>query len=164
MPVGYGARCKICNCEYRAEAERMHEEGKSLRAISNWLKSQGVDASVESVRKHMANHFGVLAEAAQRYAEKSAQVFEEAVQKRLSDLEMLDATIQSMFELHQGAKLWLEERVRGKGVYMDAKPMVDLLTGTAAELRQAIKLKAELLGETDDTVKVMFVDDLDDES
>lgn len=178
MPVGYGARCKICNCEYRPQAESKHEHGVSLRAISNWLKEQGVDASVESVRKHMANHFGIREETAQRYYEQSESVMQHAVEKRLTDLQMLDATVERNYRLHTLAAEKIEESLTvevpvvtmyGKVVtdpetekpLMEkpgpTKPIVDLLTGSASEIRQAIKLKAELLGDKDPDGNVIKV-------
>lgn len=145
--VGYNAQCKICNCEYRAQVEQMREDGASYKQIVDFLAEHGVTLSKPAVKRHFDTHFAPRNEAAKRYYEESQTVHEQAVRKRLTDLEMLDATIQANFELHQGAKAWLEERIHDGGVYMKAKPMVDLLTGTASELRQAIKLKAELLGE-----------------
>jgi hypothetical protein len=145
--VGYNPRCKLCNCEKRAEAEKLHEEGASLQQIVDFLAKHDITLSKAGVKRHFDTHFAPKEEAARRYYEQSEAVMQQAVQRRLTDLEMLDATIQANFELHQGAKSWLMERVKQGGVYMEAKPMVDLLTGAASEVRQAIKLKAELLGD-----------------
>jgi hypothetical protein len=171
MPVGYGARCKICNSEPRAEAEAKHERGESNRVISAWLKSQDVDVSAESVRKHMANHFPIREEAAQRYAEQSESVMSEAVDKRLNDLQMLDSVIERQYRMHTLAGESIDESLttefpvilkNGKPLldpdndynpvkrkFPPAKQMVDLFNGAAAEIRQSIKLKAELLGDKD---------------
>lgn len=163
--VGYNSRCKLCNCEYRTEAEKLHEDGASLQQVTDFLTNHNVSISKASVRRHFDTHFAPKDEAAKRYHEQSNQLMEEAVEKRLTDLQLLDATIQSNYELHQGAKSWLKQRVEHEGVFMDAKPMVDLLTGTSSEIRQAIKLKSELLGEDPDKpTRVMIVDDFDDES
>lgn len=188
MTVGYGVRCKVCNCAQRAEAESKHEQGDSLRSISSWLKSQGVDASVESVRKHMANHFPIREEAAQRYAEQSESVMSQAVEKRLGDLQMLDSVIERQYRMHKLAEDSINESLtteypimlkNGKPLldpdndykpmtrkYPPAKQMVDLFNGAASELRQAIKLKAELLGDKDPdgtVIKVMLPGDTDDD-
>ncbi|GEO28133.1 hypothetical protein ACOALA_08430 [Alicyclobacillus acidoterrestris] len=163
--VEYNARCKLCNYEYRAEAEKLHADGASLQQVVDFLAKHDVSISKASVRRHFDTHFAPKEEAAKRYYEESQTIMQNAVDKRLTDLQMLDATIQSNFELHQGAKSWLMRNVEGGGVFMEAKPMVDLLTGTASEIRQALKLKHDLLGDNDEkAISVRFVDDLDDDS
>lgn len=162
--VGYNARCKLCNCEYRAEAEKLHEDGASLQQVVDYLAKHDVSISKASVRRHFDTHFAPKEEAAKRYYEESQQAMETAVDKRVEQLHMLDEMIARNYRLHVGAANWAEEQMNKGGIFMDAKPMVDLLTGTASEFRQALKLRADLLGENqDDSVKVMFVNEPTDD-
>lgn len=162
--VGYNPRCKLCNCEYRAEAEKMHEDGASLQQIADHLSSRGVALSKAAVKRHLDTHFAPKTEAAKRYYEESKNTMELAVNKRLDQLRMLDELIERNYRLHAGAANWAEEQLRKGGVFMESKPMIDLLNGASSEFRQAVKLRAELLGETDDnTIRVQFIDDLDDD-
>lgn len=163
--VGYNSRCKLCNCEYRAEAEKLHEEGSSNQQIADFLAGHGVSISKASVRRHFDTHFAPKEEAAKRYYEESQAAMEHAVDRRIEQLNMLDDMIARNNRLHIGASKWAEKRMEdGGAVYMDTKPMIDLLTGTASEFRQALKLRAELLGEVEDSpIKVQFVDDVTDD-
>jgi len=167
MEVGYSARCKICNSEHRAEVERMKEDGASLAEIAVWLKQRGQSVSKAAVHRHFMEHFPVREEVARRYVEQSRAVMEEAVQRRLSELEILDAMIERGYRMHLLAADHIEEAVtkefpvllkNGKPLLdgefkpvmrkgVPAKQMVDLFTGSISEVRQAIKLKTELLGE-----------------
>jgi hypothetical protein len=163
--VGYNPRCKLCNCDKRAEAEKLHEDGASLQQVVDFLANHGVTLSKAAVKRHFDTHFAPKEEAAKRYYEESQATMEQAVDKRVEQLHMLDELIARNYRLHVGAANWVEDQMQKGGIYMDAKPMIDLLNGASSEFRQAVKLRAELLGETDDnTVKVQFVDDLDDDS
>jgi hypothetical protein len=167
--VGYSKLCKICNCEERANVERMRQQGASLQQIVDYLAEHGVTISKPAVKRHFDVHFPVRDEVARRYAEQSEAVLQEAVEKRLSDLEMLDAMIERGYRMVALAEQHIKEAVTTeypvllkngrpmldaeykpvmrKGV--PAKQMVDLFNGSMAEVRQAIKLKAELLGDKD---------------
>lgn len=145
MALGYSSRCKICNSEHRSEVERMRQEGQSYRAIQQWLKERGLSVSVPSIKNHFDEHFPVQKEAAERYYEQSKAVFEEAVEKRLNEIEMLDRVMVTEFELHQATGAWLAELVRQRARLPMA--VVALHKETAAELRQAAKTKDELLGD-----------------
>jgi hypothetical protein len=92
----------------------------------------------------MIEHFDVRAEAREQYQKSQAQL-QELAQRRLSDLEMLDAIIQGDFELHQAARAWLDELVANRGKI--PKTLVDLLAVTAGEVRQQLKQKQAMLGE-----------------
>jgi hypothetical protein len=167
--VGYNAQCKLCNCEQRAEAEQMREQGASLQQIVDFLAGHGVTLSKPAVKRHFDTHFAPKEEAARRYYEQSEAVMQQAVGKRLTDLEMLDATIERNYRLHIVAHDWIQDRLAKRGaLYMDNKPMVDLLSSTSSELRQAIKLKQELLGEDPttalaDVMKALWTGGDDDE-
>lgn len=186
MTVGYNPRCKLCNCEHRAQAEKMHEDGASLQQIADFLSNHDTVISKASVRRHFDTHFAPKDEAAERYYKESAEVMQHAVEKRLTDLQMLDTTIERNYRLHALASQNIEDSLvkpqpvilKGGKPLLDpkndyapimrifgpGKPTVDLLTGTASELRQAIKLKDDLLDDDKSkAAKVMIVDDLDDE-
>ncbi|MFB5192665.1 hypothetical protein [Alicyclobacillus fastidiosus] len=142
----------------------MHEDGASLQQVVNFLAEHGVTLSKVSVKRHFDTHFAPKEEAAKRYYEESQQAMDTAVDKRVEQLHMLDEMIARNYRLHVGASNWAEEQMSKGGIFMDAKPMVDLLTGTASEFRQALKLRADLLGESqDDSVKVMFVNEPTDD-
>jgi hypothetical protein len=176
--IGYHKNCKICNSEQRARVEQMREDGASLQKIVDFMAEHGVTLSKPAVKRHFDTHFAPREEAAKRYYEQSEAVMRQAVEKRLSDLEMLDATIERNYRLHILASESIEESLTKEEPVVNmygkvikdpetgqplmqkpgpSKPMVDLLSSTSSELRQAIKLKAELLGETETdelTIKV----------
>lgn len=162
--VGYNSRCKICNCDQRGEAERMHEQGASLQQIADFLAEHGVTLAKTSVKRHFDVHFAPKEEAAKRYYEESQQTMDTAVDKRVEQLRMLDDMIVRNYQLHVGASNWAQDRMEKGGIFMEFKPMVDLITGAASEFRQALKLRADLLGESDgDAAKVMFVNEPTDD-
>lgn len=165
MMVGYNVRCKLCNCEHRAEAEKLHEDGMSLQQVVDFLSAHDVSISKASVRRHFDTHFAPKEEAAKQYFAQSEQVMDTVVDKRVEQLRMLDDMIERNNRLHIGATRWVEKQMENGGaVFMEAKPMVDLLTGTASEFRQALKLRSDLLGEGEDgPARVVIVDDLEDD-
>jgi len=144
MGLGYSSRCKICNSEHRSEVERLRQQGESYRAIQQWLKERGVKVSVAAIKNHFDEHFPVQKEAAERYYEQSKAVFEDAVEQRLSEIEMLDRVMAVEYELHQATGAWLAELVKQRVRLPMA--LVALHEKTASELRQAAKVKDELLG------------------
>ena len=152
MPVGYSARCRVCNSAYRAEIEMWcKEEGLSPRSASaRLLEKHGEKISYKSIWNHMQEHFDIKAEAREQY-QKSQEQMSRFVKKRLSDLEMLDSLMQSNYELHMAGRSWVDEVVRQRGKLPQA--LVQLVTGTASEIRAAMKTKQEMLGE--DTVSQM---------
>ncbi len=183
--VGYNPRCKLCNCELRADAEKLHEEGASLQQVVDFLAKHDVTLSKAGVKRHFDTHFAPKDEAAQRYFEQSENVMEHAVVKRLTDLEMLDSVIERNYRLNALATENIEESFTTdhqvflkngrpaidpetfepiKRKYPPAKPIVELLTGTASEIRQAVKLKKDMLDPSEEKVlSVRFVDDIDDD-
>lgn len=146
MPAGYSSRCKVCNSQHRAEIERWaKEDGLSPRAIAAKLSSEFEEnIGYKSIWQHLREHFDVKAEAREQYQKSQAQL-QELVQRRLSDLEMLDAIIKGDFELHQAARAWLNELVASRAKI--PKTLVDLLAATAGEVRQQLKQKQAMLGE-----------------
>lgn len=146
MPVGYSARCRVCNSAYRVEIETWcKEEGLSPRSASaRLLEKHGEKISHKSIWNHMQEHFDIKAEAREQY-QKSQQQMDRFVKKRLSDLEMLDSLMQSNYELHMAGRSWADEVVQQRGKLPQA--LVQLVTGTASEIRAAMKTKQEMLGE-----------------
>lgn len=146
MPAGYSARCKVCNSPHRALIEKWaKQDGLSPRAISDKLREEFQESiSHKSIWRHLNEHFDVKAEAREQY-QRSQEQFQEAVKKRLTDIEMLDSIIQGNFELHQAAKAWLDDLLNGRKRI--PKTLVDLLAVTAGEVRQQLKQKQTMLGE-----------------
>lgn len=147
MPAGYSSRCRVCNSPHRVEIEKWCEdEGLSSRAAANRAhKEFNEKINYQSVWNHMSEHFDVKTEAREQY-QKSQQRLQQNVQKRLSDIEMLDSIAQGEYDLHQAAKAWLNDLV----VEQKKQPprsLVALLAVTAGEVRQQLKQKAALLGD-----------------
>lgn len=153
MPAGYSARCKVCNSGHRTEIEKwIKEEGLSPRQASAKLEElYGESISHKSIWRHMNEHFDVKAEAREQY-QKSQQQFKQAVEKRLSDIEMLDNIAKENYQLYIGAKRWLDEILKEKKK-PPPKALVDLVSVVASETRQQIKQKQELLGDDPESRK-----------
>lgn len=147
MPVGYSARCRVCNSAYRAEIEKWcKEEGLSPRAASARLLEQHQEKiSHKSIWQHMTDHFDVRAEAREQY-QRSQEQMRQLVEKRVSDIEMLDDIAYGSYELNRAARAWIHELVMERNKKIP-KALVDLISTTAAEVRQHLKAKQELLGE-----------------
>lgn len=144
MPVGYSARCKVCNSPHRADIERLVKvEGISIREAARRLAELGERVSHEAIRRHILEHFDVRAEAREQYL-KSKQQMDVLVQKVLSEIEMLDRVMAVEYELHQATGAWLKDLVEKRARLPMA--VVALHKETAAELRQTAKAKDELLG------------------
>jgi len=120
------------------------EEGISVREAARRLAELGEQVSREAIRRHIQEHFDVRAEAREQYL-KSQQQMDKLVQKHLNEIEMLERVAATEYELHQATGAWLAELVRQRARLPMA--VVALHKETAAELRQAAKTKAELLGD-----------------
>lgn len=145
MGLGYSSRCKICNSEHRSEVERLRQQGDSYRGIQQWLKERGVKVSVAAIKNHFDEHFPVRQEAAERYYQKSREVFEEAVEKRLSEIEMMERIAETQFVLQQATAAWLADLVERRAKL--PMSLVVLNEKAAGSVMQAAKTRAELLGE-----------------
>lgn|GEM_PF-5962863 len=78
----------------RREIEEMILEGKSDRAISDWLISVGEKISYGTIYNYRKNKFNIKEEAVRTYNEKkSKERKEKAVNKVVSDLDALDDII-----------------------------------------------------------------------
>ena len=166
MPAGYGAQCKVCNSPHRADVERWaKEDGMGLREIAKRLADLGLSVSHIAVRRHLIEHFDVKAEAKEQY-EKSKVTMQTQVEKRLSDLEMLDEVIQANHEIHLQTTGWMK-RITSADHESPRPPapplaLVQLHKESAAEMRQAIKQKLELLGDDPESKKADAVSSLVD--
>lgn len=163
MPAGYSPRCKVCNSQHRVEIEKWaKEDGLSTRVISAKLKEEfGEEISYKSIWQHLNEHFDVKAEVREQY-QKSQQQYQKAVEKRLSDIEMLDATITDNFELSQATTAWLKDLIRQREKIPLA--LVQLREKLQSEMRQAIKQKLELTGDDPlnniaDALRLLWSDD-----
>jgi len=145
MSAGYSTRCKVCNSPHRAEIEKWcKEEGVSTREASRRLAETGERISYEAIRRHMLEHFDVRAEAREQYQKSQAQM-EQLAAKVVSEVEMVDRVAKENFELHLATRAWLQRLVEE-----EKKPPMSLVAlhqATAAEVRQQLKQKLELLGE-----------------
>ena len=156
MPVGYGARCRVCNSPLRSEADRHKiEDGWNDQRVADWLVEHGLVVSRVAVRSHFVNHLDVKADARREY-QRAQTVHEAAVEKRVSDIERLDRSVELNARIS-------EEYAKATLVALksDRKlSMVQVTAGTAAfsELRQAITAKAKLLGDTpqDDLAELLI--------
>ena len=161
MPAGYSSRCKVCNSQHRVQIEKWaKEDGLSPRMISARLKDEfGEQISHKSIWQHLNEHFDVKAEVRERY-QKSQEQYQRTVEQRLSDLEMLDATIADNFELSQATTTWLHDLINKRGRI--PQPLVQLREKLQSEMRQAIKQKQELLGDDPESKKADAVQSLVD--
>lgn len=146
MRVGYSSRCKVCNSPRRVEIEKWaKEDGLSPRAISARLEREfGEKISYKSIWQHLNEHFDIKAGAREQY-EKSQEQYEKLVQRRLSDVEVLDRTVAENYELSLATTAWLKSLLeRRRRIPLS---LVQLREKLQSEMRQAIKQKAELLGD-----------------
>jgi hypothetical protein len=51
------SNCKLCNSEYRSEAEDLYLETNNISSVFRMLKSKNEDISIPSIRSHLKNHF-----------------------------------------------------------------------------------------------------------
>ena len=161
MPAGYSSRCKVCNSQHRVEIERWaQEDGLSPRAISSKLKEEfGEEISYKSIWQHLNKHFDVKAEVRKQY-QKSQEQYQKVVEKRLSDLEMLDATIADNYDLSQATTAWLNDLIQQRKKIPVS--LVQLREKLQSEMRQAMKQKQELLGDDPESKKADAVQSLVD--
>ena len=146
MPVGYSSRCRVCSSPHRVEIEKWCKtEGLSTRTASlRLLQTCGEKISHHSVNKHMNEHFDIRAEAREQH-QKSQQHFHGFVEKQLSDIEMLEQTAAENYELAQATVAWLRELIEQRK--NPPLALVQLREKLQAEMRQAMRTKAEFLGD-----------------
>lgn len=156
--VGFNPRCIFCMSQHRAEAERQYVNGMTLRPLAKWLsEKEGRPVRYESVRRHIKNHFKVRDETAKRYydATASREVMNEAVDQRLTDIQMLDEISRQDFSVRKMTTRWISDlmnKVDPEDPTKQVLPriplsIVTLHNAAASEIRQNRKTKAELLGE-----------------
>lgn len=163
MAAGYSSRCKLCKSSHRVDAERwVKEDGLSFREVERRLADMGESISNPAIVRHFREHFDVQAEARDQY-EKSKAFLQEAVEKRLSDMEMLDEVIANNHQVNRQTTSWVKKLTKmGKRAPKLPMSLVTLHEKTAAEMRQAIKTKLELLGDDPESKKADAVSSLVD--
>lgn len=136
--------CKLCRSPHRAEAERLRFEGVPIAVIRQRLQGLGEQIGAESLRRHFVNHADVQGLVAEKYAE-SATLQEIVAGKRLSDVQRLDEIIEAAHERAMRLGAAIDALVaEGKTAPMS---LVQAYSTSLSEHRQAIKQKADLLGE-----------------
>ena len=143
-PAGYSARCKTCNSARRLEIEAWHEDGKTYDDIEIILKSLGESISSVAIRNHFISHYNIQSAAKERYVQ-SQMVMEVAIEKRLTDIEILDSMIQDNNIIRSGLSAQIKDMGNKFSVPM---PAVAMLNGVSAEICRAMKTKQDLLGES----------------
>ncbi len=86
----------IIRCEYRKEIDQMLLDGMPYTRISKWLKDRGVGISRNTISKYHKGCFDVQGEAVNIYLDKqieSEEMFEEAVKKEITVIELYDKLI-----------------------------------------------------------------------
>lgn len=53
----YEQKCKLCNSEYRGEAEAMFRKGTTYQSITDWLLAKDVNITYRAVNHHMKKHY-----------------------------------------------------------------------------------------------------------
>jgi len=84
-------RCLVCNSPFRADAEKMFEDGKRLPDIVKFFDSNGAVIPQYSVKNHMENHYKDLArmEVLLDYAENLKAIR----QRRMGRIDLIQSTI-----------------------------------------------------------------------
>ena len=82
---------------------------------------------------------------AQEQLQASETHMQQLVQKRLSDIEMLESVIMENYDLSQATTVWIRELI----LYKQKIPLalVQLREKLQSEMRQAMRTKAEFLGD-----------------
>ncbi len=137
--------CKACVSLHRLWIEQLRSEGIPANIISRMLRDdKGESISGEGLRRHFRNHVDVSGALRDKYA-ASQTLRDVAAGRRLSDVQRLDAIIEDA-----------SRRAAETGREIDrfiadhkAPPMalVEAHKASMAESRQAIKQKADLLGD-----------------
>lgn len=137
---GYGARCRACNSQHRAEIDARLLAGESTRSVSEWLASERDERIPhQGLLNHRNEHLDARTEAAARVA-AAAPVFEAAVEKIVADASVLDDVAGIALRTARA----LEAVVSGA----DSKPsmaQVVAFNGALSNARQAAVQKNELL-------------------
>ncbi len=164
MPSGYSTRCKTCNSPNRLQIEAWKHEGLSSAAISLKLRELNESISERALDNHFAEHYDVKPEVRETYYKSQAQL-ELNAQAAVKEIQILDTMVIDKFNLHQKVSRILDARLKGledpapseDDMLQDLPklPMayVSLLNGSAAEIRQCLKTKQELLGDDSETKK-----------
>ncbi len=154
MPAGYSSRCKTCNSPNRLKIEAWHEDGLADRAIQARLKAEcNENISYVAIGNHFAEHYDVQSEVLEQYEQSQANL-QQAAEDRIAEITMLEDVAREKYNLHQRlgkilANLIsrLEKSKNPEDIPKLPAAYVALYNGCAAEIRQALKTRQELLGE-----------------
>jgi hypothetical protein len=153
MPSGYSSRCKACNSPHRLQIEAWKKDLTTNQISFKLLKELDESISRQALDNHFAEHYDVQSEVQEQY-QKSQSNLQKDAGARLSEIEVLDRIVSGKHELHQKLERIITNRLNGlEDVQkLDELPRISasyvaLYTGCAAEIRQAMKTKQELLGE-----------------
>jgi hypothetical protein len=154
MPAGYSSKCKSCNSTQRLEIEAWHRDGKSPEAIEVMLlEKYDEKISCTAIRNHLNEHYDIPAEVQKQYNQSQVNLQKDA-EERLSEIEILDSIVSGNHKLHQKLEKIISNQLKGLDEIEELRELpripaayVTLYTGCAAEIRQAMKTKQELLGE-----------------
>lgn len=146
MPAGYSARCRVCNSLHRAEVDRWLSEGLSCRVVAARLETEhGERISHHSIWRHRDEHFNVREEAARQYAESQVRL-EQAAAQRADEFRLLEEQILEAAGLRAAYAAWLKD-LQQQGV-KPPQSVVQAYAAAAGEVRQTVKVKQDLLGES----------------
>lgn len=166
MSVGYQPNCRVCTSPHRVEIEMWCRQGglHSRAASAKLLEVYGHKISQQSIWSHMKDHFDVTAAAREQYIQsnmareqyippgtareqyaQSKVQMQHQVEKQLSDIEMLERTAAANYELACATVAWLRELIEQRKNPPIA--LVHLREKLQAEMRQAMRAKAEFLGD-----------------
>lgn len=155
MPAGFSARCRVCTSPHRAKIEEWLAQGLSPRAVAAKLAAElGERIGHVSIWNHQREHWNIGQETARRYAEMTAesqQRLEAEASRRVDEIRALDEQIEAANRLRPLYEDWLREAAEKR----KRPPMavVQAYTALANEVRQAAKVKAELLGDDPESRK-----------
>lgn len=159
MPAGYSPRCKACNSSLRVQLEKWKDDGDNTSQISIKLKERGENISRPALDNHFEKHYNVSKEVQEQYFQSQANLQEEA-SERISEIQMLDDVALEKYQLHTKLTKIIGKLIKGLEDSKDIAEFpklpaayVTLYTDCAAEIRQALKTKQELLGEDGNTKK-----------
>ncbi len=137
--------CSVCASQHRRWIEQLRCEGIPANVIGRRLhQTYGERISGDSLRRHFRAHFDISGALRDKYAASDA-LRDAAAGKLLSDVQRLDAVISDSAQRSAELGQRIDEMVAAN----DTPPMaiVEAYKAATSEMRQAIKQKADLLGD-----------------
>jgi hypothetical protein len=147
MPLGFSAKCAACNSPHRIEIDQRLLAGQSNRAVSTWLaETHDERISKDGLRRHKGEHLSISEDIVERVAAAEAvlEVHEGAVQGGVGRIEMLKENAAVMREVRDlGVRVLKLQMAAGDC----SKSVAQLVTQSAAEIRQSTQAAMKALGE-----------------